>query len=252
MWGVAADAEIEELLRHADWLRRLAANLVGDGAEIADDLVQDTWVAALRHPPAPGVPARAWLAQVLRNFLKMRFRAAAVRRARRAEVAATAGPAAPAAADVLLDRLHAQRVLSRIVAELDEPFRETVLLRYYEGLNASEIARLRGIPAGTVRWRLKAAIDRIRSALDVELGDRPRWRRALVPLVCYLRRPPPPSPWPAARVLGLAAAVWIALLGAWREPSDVADEPTAAPVPPTAHALDAGVPGPPVREANIS
>ena len=40
---------IEELLNEAGWLRQLAATLVRDGA---DDLVQDTWLATLRHPPA--------------------------------------------------------------------------------------------------------------------------------------------------------------------------------------------------------
>ncbi|KAB2888015.1 MAG: hypothetical protein F9K40_20850, partial [Kofleriaceae bacterium] len=42
----AADPSAEELLAHADWLRRLARALVGDAA--ADDVVQETYEVALR------------------------------------------------------------------------------------------------------------------------------------------------------------------------------------------------------------
>src|SRR4029079_16534793 len=44
--------DIERLLAHADWLRALATYLVRSPAE-ADDLVQETFVAALRSPPDP-------------------------------------------------------------------------------------------------------------------------------------------------------------------------------------------------------
>jgi hypothetical protein len=47
----------ETLLEHATWLRRLAASLVGDPAS-ADDLVQDTWVAAITVSGRNVVPWR--------------------------------------------------------------------------------------------------------------------------------------------------------------------------------------------------
>lgn len=55
---------------------------------------------------------------------------------------------------------------------LDEPYRTTVLLRYYEGLTAAAIARLLSVPAGTVRWRLSQALDRLRAGVqrDDETG----------------------------------------------------------------------------------
>src|SRR5688500_16823602 len=57
---------IEELLQQAPWLRRLAAKLVAGDA--ADDLVQETWLAALMHPPGRGGPVRPWLARVAHNL----------------------------------------------------------------------------------------------------------------------------------------------------------------------------------------
>ena len=49
-----------------------------------------------------------------------------------------------------------------LLEELPEELRTTVELRYFEGLNATEIGRRQGIPAGTVRRRLKTAMDRLR------------------------------------------------------------------------------------------
>jgi DNA-directed RNA polymerase specialized sigma24 family protein len=42
--------DTEALLAHAGWVRGLALQLVRDAAE-AEDLAQDTLVAALEHPP---------------------------------------------------------------------------------------------------------------------------------------------------------------------------------------------------------
>jgi DNA-directed RNA polymerase specialized sigma24 family protein len=63
----------EDLLAHAGWLRQLALGLVR-GAADPEDLVQATYLAALRSPPEPDLPVRRWLAQVLRNVWKMRVR----------------------------------------------------------------------------------------------------------------------------------------------------------------------------------
>jgi hypothetical protein len=49
-------------------------------------------------------------------------------------------------------------------------------------LTAAEIARVTGVPAGTVRWRLKMGLERLRAALDARHGDRRRWMLLLAPL----------------------------------------------------------------------
>ena len=55
----------EALLKHAAFLEQLARGLVRDPG-LRDDLVQDTWIAAIRSPPREG-RVRGWLATVLRN-----------------------------------------------------------------------------------------------------------------------------------------------------------------------------------------
>src|ERR1700733_7264075 len=57
----------DNVLRELDGLRALARALVGSDAD-ADDLLQDTAVDAIRHPPHDDDrPTRPWLAAVLRN-----------------------------------------------------------------------------------------------------------------------------------------------------------------------------------------
>src|SRR5439155_7912608 len=77
--GVTPDSVLGEL----EGLRALARSLVYGDAD-ADDLLQDTAVAALQHPPADTGqrPVRSWLAAVLRNRWRMDRRSAARRRAR--------------------------------------------------------------------------------------------------------------------------------------------------------------------------
>ncbi len=72
----------EDLLVHSQWLRALALRLAADEAT-ADDLVQETWLAAVKHPPRHE-GSRRWLARVLTNKARERRRATG-RRARREE-----------------------------------------------------------------------------------------------------------------------------------------------------------------------
>jgi RNA polymerase sigma-70 factor, ECF subfamily len=190
--GVTAERSgIEGLLEHATWLRGLASALVRDPAS-ADDLVQDTWVAAMRNPRPSGVAPRAWLTGIARNLARLHFRGAARRERRERHV----GAAAPLpGADVLAERLDTQRRLAAYVAELPEPLRSTVLLRYYEGLDCAEIARRRGEPAGTVRWRLAQALEHLRRRLDdAHGGRRSAWLALLAPLPGPPTQAPPRAP----------------------------------------------------------
>ncbi|MBI3844178.1 MAG: sigma-70 family RNA polymerase sigma factor [Planctomycetes bacterium] len=175
-----ARVHIEELLAHSSWVRALATNLVADAAT-ADDVVQETWLAALKHPPKGGQPVRPWLGRVVRNFAKQWRRGERRREAREADTAPTSR--AVPSPDVLVERIETQRLLAGLVVALDEPYRTTVILRYDEGLTAAEIAKRQGIPAGTVRWRLKVGLDALRAKLDERHGgDRRAWCALLLPL----------------------------------------------------------------------
>jgi RNA polymerase sigma factor (sigma-70 family) len=178
----------ETLVAHAEWLRRLAVYLLHDEVE-ADDVVQETWEAALRSPPDPARPMRPWLAQVVRNAVHSTRRASARRSTR--EAAALAAPSGEAP-DVVLVRLQLQERLARLMVGLEEPYRTTLVLRFYEGRDASEIGRLSNVPPGTVRWRISEGIRRLRIRLDDADNGSRSWRAVLVPLVT--NRPTQASP----------------------------------------------------------
>jgi RNA polymerase sigma factor (sigma-70 family) len=170
---------VEQLLAEHRWLHRLARSLVGDAD--ADDLLQETWLAALRHPPAAGLPARPWLATVVRNASATFALARRRREARELDAEQARDPAD--LPEDLVARFQVQRLLAELVAGLGEPFRQTLLLRYYGGHSAADIAAMLGVPAGTVRWRLKRALDELRTRLDERNGgNRARWLAALIPV----------------------------------------------------------------------
>ena len=182
--GVPPTGRIEELLREADWVRALARRLVANEAE-AEDVVQDAWVAALRRPPRAETPARAWLAAVVRNAAASRARRRSNERAR--EEAVHEAERVTPAPDEDLRKLETQEQLLRLVRGLDEGERQVVQLTCLEGWTSARVGRELGIAEGTVRWRLKRALERLRGRLDAEYGgDRSAWMAALAPLA--LRR----------------------------------------------------------------
>src|SRR5262245_39583582 len=78
-------ASVEGLLENATWLRALAQQMLADRG-LADDAVQETWIAALRAGPA-AASERPWLARVARNFALQRGRSETARRERERRVA---------------------------------------------------------------------------------------------------------------------------------------------------------------------
>jgi RNA polymerase sigma factor (sigma-70 family) len=226
-------ADIASLLdQHAAWLRRLATYLVRDGVD-AEDMVQETWEAALAAPPHPDRPLRPWLARVLHNAVLSAARSRSRRSAREAETARLAGEAP--AAEELLGRMELHGELARLMAALEEPYRTTLLLRFYDGRSAADIARAEGIPAGTVRWRLNEGIKRLRARLDALYGERGAWRAILIPLAAAPSPAQAPSlrRWPTTAALGGGAAALL-VVGAWVVSAERAPPAPAVPARPLA------------------
>jgi RNA polymerase sigma-70 factor (ECF subfamily) len=168
----------ESLLEHLEWVRRLARGLVAD-PNAADDLVQEAWLSAARRPPQGG-NLRSWLATVVRNAARERGRKDA-RRTRHEARAARVDEVA--SSTELADRVSMQQAVVQRVLELDEPYRETVLLRYFQELTPGEIAARMAVPVATAKTRLRRALADLRTRLDRDSGgDRHTWMSALMPL----------------------------------------------------------------------
>jgi RNA polymerase sigma factor (sigma-70 family) len=226
---VSASATLEQLVAESGWLRRLAVALVKDEAA-ADDLVQDTYSIAATQAPTDGRPLRPWLARVLWNRVRMASRSARRRRAREEAFGELA--ASPARPDEIVDRIEVQRMLAGFVLELAEPQRDVLLLHYFEGLTSNQIGQRLGISAGTVRWRLKQAIDELRDRLE----QRSQNRAWVAPLAAFARTAPSGNvAW--LPTLLIAAFVLLAIVG-FTLRAQLGGAEWAAPIEPPAHATE--------------
>jgi RNA polymerase sigma-70 factor (ECF subfamily) len=141
---------------HAPGLHRYLARRVG--TTIADDLVSETFLAALRgrhgyDPARAGV--RPWLYGIASNLLRRHLRDEL------RELRATARLADPHVVETpegrIADRLDARARVARLagaLARLSDGDREVLLLTSWAGLSPVEIGHALDIPAGTVRSRL--------------------------------------------------------------------------------------------------
>ena len=73
---------------------------------------------------------------------------------------------APPSPEEVVAGLELQRLLASLMVGLGEPYRQVIYLRFFEDLDSSAIAGRVGIPAGTVRWRLKMGLAELRARLD--------------------------------------------------------------------------------------
>ncbi len=171
--------KLEALLEHADWVRRLAHSLVVDPAR-ADDVAQETWLAAMKSAPRGSQNLRGWLGTVVRNLARRSARGERRRTAR--EVDAAKAEALPSAAE-LVEQADLQREIAALVIGLDEPYRQTLLLRFYQSLGVEEIATRTGVPLNTVRTRLQRGLAQLREKLDRRFGERREWCVLLAPML---------------------------------------------------------------------
>jgi RNA polymerase sigma factor (sigma-70 family) len=134
-------------------LRYLGRRFGSDGA---DDLLQETFVHALRRPQRLGeaVSARAWLFGIARHVGLSAFR----RRKEMAELPQGV-EARGQEADARIGEMR------QAIAKLPEEMRETLELRLADDLSYEEIAAVLEIPVGTVRSRLHNAVKKLREEM---------------------------------------------------------------------------------------
>lgn len=158
-----ASAGSEPLVAHIPALRRYARSLCGD-RWAADDLVQDTLERACQRWQlwSAGSDLRAWLFTLMHNlFIDGARRALRQQAGQRVDVDDAAGDlVAPASgADHALD-------LQRCLLRLPDEQREVLLLVTLQDLGYEEVARITGVPVGTVMSRLSRARHRLRELMD--------------------------------------------------------------------------------------
>lgn len=157
MAGGHEDALRELHRRHARLLYALGHRMLRQREDV-ETCVQDAFMNAWRHA-ARFDPSRAsvktWLVSIAHHRFLQELRD-------RPDTALELEDwDAPMAAPDPTDRILA----GRAVQALDPSQRELVELAYYRGHSHSELATLTGLPVGTVKSRLRAALDRMRKHL---------------------------------------------------------------------------------------
>jgi len=167
----------EELLAEVSWLRQLARALARDEAR-AEDLCQETLLAALQARPQTRSGLRAWLGGTLRKLAAREHRGQSRRQRREERVARSESNERHAELFEQAD-LHAE-LLAQVRA-LPAHLAEVVLLHYLRGLTVAQIARELRAPTGTVRSHLHRARAELRAALDRKHRGREHWLPLVLP-----------------------------------------------------------------------
>jgi len=141
--------------RYRDFCLRIARRMTPDD-QTAADVVQDTFLALLDR--FPGFALRAKMTTYL--YAVVRNRATSMARGRRPSVEAThESLGAPDAGGADAEGIEA---LHRAVMKLPEAQREVLLMRIVDEMSVGDVAMALGVPTGTVKSRLHAALESLR------------------------------------------------------------------------------------------
>lgn len=154
---------------HAYFLGRLG------NRESAADLLQETFVRVWRRlrelSDLPAERQRAWIFTVAKNLAVDTYRTRATREATTAALerdgaaVVSARPDDPALVAEYADR---RTQLEEAVERLPEPQRLVLALHVAGNLSSAEIGEQLGEPAGTIRYRLSQARQRLAADLNVD------------------------------------------------------------------------------------
>jgi RNA polymerase sigma-70 factor (ECF subfamily) len=152
--------------RHASAIRAFGRRLLRDVE--SEDLVHDVFLEAWRNAASydrQRGSVRVWLMVRARSRALDRLRAA-----RPASAAWSRADLSPPSSDDPARQTDRRRV-PKLLSVTSEAELEVLLLAYWEGLSASEIARELSIPAGTVKSRIRTALAKVREHLGVPPGN---------------------------------------------------------------------------------
>ena len=179
----AGEAEAFEALvrRHQVRVFRLLWRMLGSREE-AEDVAQEAFLSLYRHGHRFRGEARfsTFVYRVAANAALNRRRTLGRSRARERQLAerqaaGTDLPAAPRDPEDAVAGSEIQRAVQRALLELPPDLRVATVLYDIEGVPYGEIARVLGIPEGTVKSRIhrarRALRDRLRSLVGVEQGS---------------------------------------------------------------------------------
>ncbi len=142
--------------REARYLYGVAHALTGNAAD-AEDVVQETFVAAVGSRFRGEASVRTWLVKIL-----VRRAAMLHRKRQRSPELLDSEKAGRLSDEMAMAGSEARLDLSTMLASLSPEHRAVIVLREVQGLKYDEIAAVLGVPQGTVESRLHRAREELR------------------------------------------------------------------------------------------
>jgi len=154
--------------RYRGLIRRTAYGLTGD-VQVAEEIVQDTFVRAYRHRASlrTDVSPVPWLHRVALNLCYSRLGRRRLDVEPIGETATAIHGTAPDPSDHA-EREELRRSIRTGVAALPPKHQSVVVLYYLHGMSLQETAEVLGIALGTVKSRLHYALCALRGHLAAE------------------------------------------------------------------------------------
>jgi RNA polymerase sigma-70 factor, ECF subfamily len=150
---------------HGRAMQLYATRLLGD-RELAEDVVQEALIRIWRHPEVltnGQGSIRGWLLTTVRNIVISRARARAVRPREIPE-----SPAHPAAVEDHAGAVVASITVHAALDTLTAEHRAVIEQVYLRGRDLDEVARILGVPKGTVKSRAHYALRALRKAMQTD------------------------------------------------------------------------------------
>ena len=157
-----AAASIETLYeQYADDVLRVCYFYLGDRFQ-AEEVCQDTFVRLMRSGTqlAPG-HEKAWLLKVALNRCRDLWRSGWVKRVVLGSPLFETLPA-----EDTREKRDDEEAMMTAVHRLTPPFREVIMLFYYQNYGISEIADILSLPEGTISSRLSRAREKLKVFLE--------------------------------------------------------------------------------------
>lgn len=133
----------------------------GAAEEILQDLFYQVWRTSERFDPARGSLA-GWLLVAARNraISKLRRKSTATEELHENSVSFGVDLESHAAQNLLIDKVR------RVMKSLPENQRQALESAYFEGMSHTEIAEKTGEPLGTVKTRIRSAMEALKKVLS--------------------------------------------------------------------------------------
>jgi RNA polymerase sigma-70 factor (ECF subfamily) len=158
--------------RHSRLLYSLILRILRDAGD-AEDVLQEVfvalWTRVQTYDPSLGAPV-AWLVRIARNRAIDRLRASVVRA--RAVDSAPVEVLPPPTPEENATIAQERRTVVEALAALSSEQRVLIEGAYFLGLTHSELAERYRLPLGTVKTRIRSAMQTLRAALAPEVAGR--------------------------------------------------------------------------------